>query len=522
MVYSDSEEYDNNEMTEIISESCSFLELKPEEAREFLFNTRSYCSIDLPKYFDFNVVLQCARKIVGYENKFRYRLGKNKVRTLDNVNHLILSNKNAAYGWRLMQLVHPILYVELVSLITEPKNWQELQKRFEEFQNEECKIKCESIPFIEKNASSKETNIHNWWINFEQESVRLALYYKYIASTDITDCYGALYTHTVAWSIYGKEEAKKKQNDKEQFGNKIDRLLMDMHNGQTNGIPQGNVASDLIAEMVLGYADLNLSGQLNERKINDYRILRYRDDYRIFTNSKEDAQIILLELTNVLSDLNFKLNAAKTFLSEDIIGASIKADKQFWNQSINSRRSFFKTLLFVHDLGRRFPNSGSLVKALTHFRRRIEKLSKRPNDNAILISLIVDIMYHNPRIYPHAASILSKLLSFENYSDKINYLKLIHDKFEDIPNRGILEIWMQRISLNYTSKFKYQESMCKAVTDQSIILWNCEWLKKEAKESIKNASIINQEELEKNPPVITPEETEAFIPNYEDDLDTED
>ena len=46
MVYSDSEEYDNNEMTEIISESCSFLELKPEEAREFLFNTRSYCSID--------------------------------------------------------------------------------------------------------------------------------------------------------------------------------------------------------------------------------------------------------------------------------------------------------------------------------------------------------------------------------------------------------------------------------------------------------------------------------------------
>ena len=34
MVYSDSEEYDNNEMTEIISESCSFLELKPEEARE--------------------------------------------------------------------------------------------------------------------------------------------------------------------------------------------------------------------------------------------------------------------------------------------------------------------------------------------------------------------------------------------------------------------------------------------------------------------------------------------------------
>lgn len=204
-----SEEHDNNEIVKKVSESRLILEFKSEEAREFLLDPRSYCSIDLPNYFDFSAVLQCAREIVDIENTSRYRLNK-KVRISENVNHLILSNKNAAYGWRPMQLVHPVLYVELVSLITEPENWKELQKRFEEFQNEECKIKCESIPFIEKNASSKETNIHNWWINFEQESVRLALYYKYIASTDITDCYGALYTHTVAWSIYGKEEAKKK------------------------------------------------------------------------------------------------------------------------------------------------------------------------------------------------------------------------------------------------------------------------------------------------------------------------
>lgn len=183
---------------------------------------------------------------------------------------------------------------------------------------------------------------------------------------------------------------------------------MYMHDGQTNGIPQGNVTSDLIAEIVLGYADLNLSKQLEKREVKYYRILRYRDDYRIFTNSKEDAHIILLELTNVLSDLNFKLNAAKTQLSEDIIGVSIKADKQFWNQSINSRKSSFKTLLLIRDLGRRFPNSGSLVKALTHFRRRIEKLSELPNDNAMLISIIVDIMYHNSRVYPQSISILSK------------------------------------------------------------------------------------------------------------------
>jgi hypothetical protein len=36
-----------------------------------------------------------------------------------------------------------------------------------------------------------------------------------------------------------------------------------MNNGQTNGIPQGSVLMDFIAEMVLGYIDECLSGCLN-------------------------------------------------------------------------------------------------------------------------------------------------------------------------------------------------------------------------------------------------------------------
>jgi hypothetical protein len=52
---------------------------------------------------------------------------------------------------------------------------------------------------------------------------------------------------------------------------------------QTNGIPQGSVLMDFIAEMVLGYIDECLSRCLDEKM--DYRIIRYRDDYRIFTNS---------------------------------------------------------------------------------------------------------------------------------------------------------------------------------------------------------------------------------------------
>lgn len=55
--------------------------------------------------------------------------------------------------------------------------------------------------------------------------------------------------------------------------------------GQTNGIPQGSNLMDFIAELVLGYSDLQLSKKLIMTTISNYKILRYRDDYRIFTNS---------------------------------------------------------------------------------------------------------------------------------------------------------------------------------------------------------------------------------------------
>ena len=65
-------------------------------------------------------------------------------------------------------------------------------------------------------------------------------------------------------------------------------MIQEMSFGQTNGIPQGSILMDFIAEIVLGYADELLSKELVKLKINDYKILRYRDDYRIFTNNNYD------------------------------------------------------------------------------------------------------------------------------------------------------------------------------------------------------------------------------------------
>ena len=46
------------------------------------------------------------------------------------------------------------------------------------------------------------------------------------------------------------------------IGNAIDRRIQDMRGGQTNGIPQGSVLMDFVAEMVLGYIDFKLSEKI--------------------------------------------------------------------------------------------------------------------------------------------------------------------------------------------------------------------------------------------------------------------
>ena len=78
-----------------------------------------------------------------------------------------------------------------------------------------------------------------------------------MAKTDITDCYGSVYTHSLAWAINGKKAAKanskKPHKDKaDLLGDRVDGLLRDMSNGQTNGIPQGSVLMDFVAKIVLG------------------------------------------------------------------------------------------------------------------------------------------------------------------------------------------------------------------------------------------------------------------------------
>ncbi|MDR4509390.1 MAG: RNA-directed DNA polymerase [Candidatus Brocadiaceae bacterium] len=487
----------------------SILTLSHTKARDFLLKAESYCSVDLPPYFFFGDLI--AKVHAQLDGKSLSDLCS-KPRDLDDVNYTIMNNKDGKYAWRPLQLIHPALYVSLVHQITKDSNWKLIKERFNQF-TESKNIRCLSLPVVSSSdKKDKAEQISHWWHEVEQRSIELALEYDCLLETDITDCYGAIYTHSIAWALHGKAEAKQNRNNKNLIGNQIDKHIQDMRNGQTNGIPQGSVLMDFIAEMVLGYADLELFQKIQSAKIKDYLILRYRDDYRIFVNNPRDGELIVKLLTEVTISLGLKLNPLKTKVNDDVVRTSIKADKIAWFSRKKSEKSLQKHLLIIHDHALEFPNAGSLAVALQDYYNRLSRVNKINERPLPLISIVVDIAYRNPRTYAVCSAILSKLLTFLETADKKSVLEKIQWKFTKIPNTGHLQIWLQRISKPEFQDMKYDEPLCQLVAGETADIWNLGWISSnELKNAIDANSIIDRNRLNAIEPIIPAEEFELFI-----------
>lgn len=501
----------------------NILSLKYNEARDFLLKNESYINIDLPPYINFeDLLLKISKKLKGEV----YKSIKNKnPDKLENINYKLLHNKNGKYEWRPFELIHPVLYVSLVNQITTYKNWKLIKKRFGTIRGKSV-VKCMSMPIVsETEKSDKAEQITNWWESVEQKSLELSLDYEYIYHTDISNCYSSIYTHSIPWALHTKKIAKKEKFSDQLIGNSIDEHIRSMSYGQTNGIPQGSVVMDFIAEMVLSYADLLVSEEISKDINSDkFEILRYRDDYRIFVNNPMIADNIIKKLTEVLMGLGLKLHSQKTVNFNNVIRGSIKADKIDWLMSKRESTTVQKQLLVLHKFSNNNKNSGVLTKELQAIFSRInqntkskkkKKIFKKIENIHVLISIVTDIAYHNPRTYSISAAILSKLFSLiDSEAEALEIIKRVLGKISKIPNTGHMQIWMQRavIKNKNIESTMFSESICKLVSGKDIVIWNHEWLpKKEYIDEIFNKiNLVNSDVINDIDAVIDEEEVLLF------------
>ncbi|GKO69449.1 RNA-directed DNA polymerase [Klebsiella variicola] len=489
----------------------NILELDNEEARKHFLKMESFFNADLPPYFDFTTLLDKISHEIGSNPIRGIMRADKKVYDCDNVNHSIFLNKDGKLSWRQLQIIHPVLYVNLVMILTEENSWNKIKSRFTTFQSNP-KIECLSIPAVGENEKDKAAQVSNWWQNVELRSIELALNFDYLFDTDITDCYGSIYTHSLAWAIETRDVAKANKKDKNLLGNTVDTAIQNMQSGQTNGIPQGTVLMDFIAEILLGYIDEVLTENLNQANIEDYKILRYRDDYRIFANNSDEGEQILKILAQVLSVYGLKLGSAKTKSYDDVIFASIKDDKLSWLSKKNSHKYLLKHAFIIKKHAAQHPNSGSLTVALKDFNERVQKLTELDDSSESIISVIMDIAYRNPKVYPVSFAILSKFLTLINdEEDRIKLLTDIFHKFHKLPNVGYFELWFQRASISNIASFEFQENLSKIVKGENPQLWNSEWIaSSKLLRILNNTPIVNFDKLLMVKPIIEDDEFDLF------------
>lgn len=549
----------------------TIFDLSADEALDFLMQNDRYVTTEMPEYLNFDPVLAFAREHIA-DTSIDKCLKDINPEIMSDANYDIMLNKDGRYAVRVLSLSNPFLYYLLAREICTPEHWAAILDDLKVF-GSAPHIQAVGIPVIpaDKENFHKATTILNWWNRFEQMAVKLSLDYRYMFVTDITNCYGTIELQTV-------EKALSRKGTASEVDVKTDivRILTMLRQGRNIGLPQGSTLYDIVAEIVLGYADMLLREALERDGITEgYEILRYRDDYKVFANDKDLLERISYTLQHVLEGLNLRLNSAKTRISDSIITDSIKPDKlaYIYNTPIynNKKQCDFdgiqKQLLFILQFGRQYPNCGQMRMLLSKLSTWIEeyienvaknqkskakpkveakpgkedaedkKTQKRPGtiieDIMAMSAIAAQIAAENLNSAHYALKVISQMLStisdeqVENgeQASKDEIVTKVLNRLGSMQNSDYLKIWLQNLAVKAEYKGDYSfangkgNGLCHLVCGADANLWNNSFLAPAYLEGFDATAVVDDAVLHNDTPVMQFKHRFSYDADAVDEID---
>lgn len=549
----------------------TIFDLSADEVLDFLMQNDRYVTTEMPEYLNFDPVLAFAREHIADTSIDKCLKGINP-ENMSDANYDIMLNKDGRYAVRVLSLSNPFLYYLLAREICTPEHWAAIFDDFKLF-GSAPHIQAVGIPVIpaDKEDFHKATTILNWWSRFEQMAVKLSLDYRYMFVTDITNCYGTIELQTV-------EKALSRKGTASEVDVKTDivRILTMLRQGRNIGLPQGSTLYDIVAEIVLGYADMLLREALERDGITEgYEILRYRDDYKVFANDKDLLERISYKLQHVLEGLNLRLNSAKTRISDSIITDSIKPDKlaYIYNTPIYNNKKccdfdgIQKQLLFILQFGRQYPNCGQmrmlLSKLSTWIEEYIENVAKNQKSKAKpkveakpgeedaedkktqkrLGTIIEDIMAmsaiaaqiaaENLNSAHYALKVISQMLSTISdeqvekgeQASKDEIVTKVLNRLGSMQNSDYLKIWLQNLAVKAEYKGDYSfadekgNGLCHLVCGADANLWNNSFLAPAYLEGFDATAVVDDAVLHNDTPVMQFKHRFSYDADAVDEID---
>ncbi|MGQ3001686.1 MAG: antiviral reverse transcriptase Drt3b [Hydrogenophaga sp.] len=155
--------------------------------------------------------------------------------------------------------------------------------------------------------------------------------FNLLLALDVSQCFGKIYTHTIAWAIKNKVHAKRNlKKEGSSFEVDFDRLMQCANYSETAGIIVGPEVSRVFAEIILQQIDLDIEHALAEMAspilVNEhYTIRRYVDDYFVFANNPEILNRIQMQISECLKFYKLSLNDAKCERTQRPFSTSLTA-----------------------------------------------------------------------------------------------------------------------------------------------------------------------------------------------------
>lgn len=234
-------------------------------------------------------------------------------------NYAIYSITKGALWRRNLALLNPYNFLQLVTLIDGHK--QKLLKFYDR------SLYSQSKPTYEISISSR-------CYKASSPSVLSLLKKKLILSSnkkveiklDINNFYPSVYTHSITWAMVGKEKAKElwkihgnnkiaspatQEEELYNLAYSLDAAIEHCQDKQTSGIPIGPDSSFMVAEILTTYIDEKIAA-----RFHDIKACRYYDDYSLFVSSRDEAEIVVRYIQQVLGELELFINDHKLAIQE--------------------------------------------------------------------------------------------------------------------------------------------------------------------------------------------------------------
>jgi len=342
--------------------------------------------------------------------------------------NLEFSIPKGQYSRRLLQLPHPINFIQIANHICETSNWSILTHHFEKSKFSHSRV-IENTQsgnhILAKDNRAIRTNYEK--LSDSKEKTIVESYDMiYELKLDITKYYPSIYTHSIVWAILGKKRAKAmwklkgaKSNEPDfpqyDFADKLDNYLRRCQDNQSVGIPIGPDTSHIIAEIIGCYIDSQL-----QTEFPDVKAFRYFDDYYIYVDTEEKAQEALKYLQKILADLQLSINEHKLkirrfpFEFQDTWVKEIHAVR-FKTVNASNLKQYFSTLFGLADKN---PDNSSTI--FCYGLRTFEKRTIEIKDEnwKIFESFLLKSMLVEPSILEIASRI------FETYKNSLSKEKI--------------------------------------------------------------------------------------------------